>query len=299
MVYVIYIAAGIILLGLCIFVHELGHLLGGKMVGIKAKTFSIGYGRGILKKTIGGTTYQLAPIPFGGFCQFYGEDPSEERTGQQYEFLTAHPARRIFTVAMGPIFNLIFGIVIFFAMNLVGYSKDTNRVHIPENLRTGAKASPAAAGGIVSGDRIVMIGDKEIHSFPDIVSTVLFSDGKKLDITVIRDGARARFTVAPRRQESGRYEIGVAPYGSRILIVEVIEGGAAMEAFRGTRYSVESKTRSDGGDVELVGIEKDGVVKVRLKGACGGCPMSQLTLKMGIERILKKEVPEVKEVVSL
>lgn len=54
--------------------------------------------------------------------------------------------------------------------------------------------------------------------------------------------------------------------------------------------------QADGGDVELVEVGDDGVVKVRLKGACGGCPMSQMTLKMGIERILKKEVPEVKGV---
>lgn len=57
--------------------------------------------------------------------------------------------------------------------------------------------------------------------------------------------------------------------------------------------------QADGGDVELVEVGTDGIVKVRLKGACGGCPMSQLTLKMGIERILKKEVPEVKAVEAL
>jgi Fe-S cluster biogenesis protein NfuA len=54
--------------------------------------------------------------------------------------------------------------------------------------------------------------------------------------------------------------------------------------------------QADGGDVELVSVGPDGTIKVRLKGACGGCPMSQMTLKMGIERILKKEVPEVKAV---
>jgi Fe-S cluster biogenesis protein NfuA len=54
--------------------------------------------------------------------------------------------------------------------------------------------------------------------------------------------------------------------------------------------------QGDGGDVELVEVGQDGVVRVRLKGACGGCPMSQMTLKMGIERILKKEVPEIKSV---
>ncbi|HAR37064.1 MAG TPA: hypothetical protein DCR87_09265 [Acidobacteria bacterium] len=56
--------------------------------------------------------------------------------------------------------------------------------------------------------------------------------------------------------------------------------------------------QADGGDVELVDVV-DGVVSVRLKGACGGCPMSQMTLKMGIERLLKKEIPEVKSVVSV
>jgi len=59
---------------------------------------------------------------------------------------------------------------------------------------------------------------------------------------------------------------------------------------------VRPALQADGGDVELVEIGEDGVVKVRLKGACGGCLMSQMTLKMGIERILKKEVPEVKSV---
>jgi Fe-S cluster biogenesis protein NfuA len=56
---------------------------------------------------------------------------------------------------------------------------------------------------------------------------------------------------------------------------------------------VRPALQADGGDVELVEVGENGVVKVRLKGACGGCPMSQMTLKMGIERILKKEVPEV------
>ncbi len=61
---------------------------------------------------------------------------------------------------------------------------------------------------------------------------------------------------------------------------------------------IRPSLKADGGDVELVDVE-DGIVKVRLTGACGGCPMSQMTLKMGIERILKKDIPEIKEVVSV
>ena len=59
---------------------------------------------------------------------------------------------------------------------------------------------------------------------------------------------------------------------------------------------IRPSLQADGGDVELVEVDKDGVVKVRLTGACGGCPMSQMTLKMGIERILKQNIPEVQAV---
>jgi len=61
---------------------------------------------------------------------------------------------------------------------------------------------------------------------------------------------------------------------------------------------IRPSLKADGGNVELVSV-KDGVVKVKLRGACAGCPMSQMTLKMGIERLLKKEIPEVKTVVAV
>ena len=62
---------------------------------------------------------------------------------------------------------------------------------------------------------------------------------------------------------------------------------------------VRPMLQRDGGDVELVDVDENGVVKVRLKGACGGCPMATVTLKMGIERSLKKEIPEVTDVVAV
>ena len=62
---------------------------------------------------------------------------------------------------------------------------------------------------------------------------------------------------------------------------------------------IRPSLNADGGDVELVEVTPDGVVKVRLTGACGGCPMSQMTLKMGIEKMLKEEIPELKEVVGV
>ena len=66
-----------------------------------------------------------------------------------------------------------------------------------------------------------------------------------------------------------------------------------------TLAKVRPFLQADGGDVELVSVSEEGVVKVRLTGACGGCPMATMTLKAGIERVLKKEVPEVKRVESV
>jgi Fe-S cluster biogenesis protein NfuA len=62
---------------------------------------------------------------------------------------------------------------------------------------------------------------------------------------------------------------------------------------------IRPSLNADGGDVKLVDVSDDGIVKVQLTGACGGCPMSEMTLKMGIEKTLKQEIPEVKEVVSI
>ena len=62
---------------------------------------------------------------------------------------------------------------------------------------------------------------------------------------------------------------------------------------------VRPSLQADGGDVKLIDVDKDGLVKVKLMGACGGCPMSQMTLKMGIEKILKQNVPEVTSVESV
>ncbi|MFN3568319.1 MAG: NifU family protein [Caldimicrobium sp.] len=71
------------------------------------------------------------------------------------------------------------------------------------------------------------------------------------------------------------------------------------EAVEKALAKVRPMLQADGGDVELIEVTDDGVVKVRLQGACGCCPMSQMTLKMGIERYLKREVPEITEVIAV
>ncbi|HOJ44263.1 MAG TPA: RIP metalloprotease RseP, partial [Syntrophorhabdaceae bacterium] len=224
-----YIFAAVVLLGLCIFIHELGHLLGGKMVGIKAKVFSLGYGKGFIKKKIGDTTYQITLIPLGGYCQFYGEDPSEAREGRGFEFLSAHPLKRIITVAMGPLFNLLFGIFLFFVMNSVGYYKETNRILIPLEMTQGEHVSAAYSAGLRTGDEIIAINGQEVKSFSDIQAKIFFSEGHTLDIAVRRDGQIQNFRVTPANEGGEmRFSIGVMPYTKGIAVTNTSEGGPAF-----------------------------------------------------------------------
>ena len=231
MVTLTYILAAVILLGLCIFVHELGHLLGGKMVGIKAEVFSIGYGKGFIKKKRGDTTYQITLIPFGGYCKFYGEDPNEERQGKPYEFLSAPPLKRVVTVLMGPLFNLFFGIILFFVMNIYGYPVETNKIYIPDYLTKGEYVSPAYEAGLRTGDTIVAINNQQIVGFTDIQSKVAFSKGKPIIVKAVRGNDTFEVTIAPKKYtKKGYYTIGIMPYGDRVLVMGILDNSPAQKA---------------------------------------------------------------------
>lgn len=253
----VYIVAAVVLLGLCIFVHELGHLLGGRLVGIKAKVFSLGFGKGFIKKKFGDTTWQITLIPFGGYCQFYGEMPAtggmpdDEAPETSLNFYAAAPWRRMFTVFMGPFFNLLFGILLFFIMNLAGYTKDTNRIQIPAELMSGKNISAAYAAGLRDGDRIIDINGSTVRGFDDLQMAVIFSDGEPLTVTYERDGETKQVKITPALGQGGRYVIGVLPYGKRLMAAGLEYGGAAERA--GIRdydeiLSVDGKSVEDYGD---------------------------------------------------
>lgn len=261
-----YIVGAVVLLGFCIFVHELGHLLGGKMVGIKARIFSMGYGPGFIKKKIGDTTYQVTLIPFGGYCQFYGDDPTQERTGEGHEFLSAHPMKRIVTVAMGPIFNLIFGILLFFMMNMIGYSRESNLVMIPAEYVSPEYTSPAYTADIRTGDRIVAIDGKEVKCFSDIQAAVFFSEGRELNIVTEYNGVRREHLVRPSMDKNeGRYTIGIMPFSKGIGINRVIKGSPAEKSGLGhgdVIYTVNSVDVHSPGDLQRIIKEHKGEVRI-------------------------------------
>ena len=110
------IFAFIVVLGVLIFFHELGHFLVARLFGVGVEKFSLGFGPRLIGKKVGITDYRLSAIPLGGYVKMIGEDPDAEidEADTHLSFTHKHVFKRILIVAAGPFFNLLLAIVIFF-----------------------------------------------------------------------------------------------------------------------------------------------------------------------------------------
>ena len=102
----------VVVLGLMIFIHELGHFMAAKAFGVRVLVFSLGFGKSLLHFAHGDTDYRISMLPFGGYVKMAGDDPSEERKGEQGEFLSQPRWRRFVIVVMGPAMNVLLAIVL-------------------------------------------------------------------------------------------------------------------------------------------------------------------------------------------
>src|SRR6185437_6877053 len=136
-----------LMLGLLIFVHELGHYLVAVLFGVRVETFSLGFGPRIFKFVRGATTYCLSIIPVGGFVKMYGDDPTADVPVEQrrYSFLHQPVYPRIAIVLAGPLMNLVFAALIFVAVIMIG-----EEVHGPQ-IGDIQQRSAAYAAGFRSG----------------------------------------------------------------------------------------------------------------------------------------------------
>lgn len=192
-----------------VVVHEGGHFLVGKRSGIHVIEFSIGFGPDIIKFTKGDTKYSIKAFPLGGLCRFEGMDPEDEDETSERSFLNASVWARIATVAAGPIMNFVLAFFLaLFVIGSVGYD---------EPVVSGVmEGYPAAEAGIVSGDRIVKIGDKKIDVYRDISLYMMLNESKAAEVTYVRNGERYVTTVEPKYDaESGRYLFGLYGSGQR------------------------------------------------------------------------------------
>ena len=233
------IALGLIGLGVVVFVHELGHFIAARLMGIAVEAFSIGWGKPILKKKIGEVEYRLGLFPLGGYCKMKGENEFEEaykndRQGviaEEGSYFAAHPFRRAVTCVAGPLFNIIFAILVLSVIWGIGFEVTTrsNRIVLLSDIVSGS-VNPADIAGLKTGDRILEIKGKKIEDYHDIQENIALNPEAALPLIVERQGRILELVVRPSLEKStGAGKIGIYDWTDPV-IAQVTEGSPAAIA---------------------------------------------------------------------
>lgn len=164
-----------------IAIHEFGHFIAAKLLGVRVNEYAIGFGPKLFSKQIGETKYSLNLIPLGGYCAMEGED---EESGDQKAFCNKKPWRRFIIVAMGAIFNLILGVLI------VGASLIVQPVFTSTTVAEFSENAVSCDSGLQVDDKIVKVNSRNIYSIYDLSYAFSNVDDGKMDITVSRDGKK-------------------------------------------------------------------------------------------------------------
>jgi regulator of sigma E protease len=197
----------IIGIGLLIFIHELGHFLMAKKIGVKVLAFSLGFGPAILKKKWGETEYRLSLIPLGGYVKLAGESPDEGKTGAKWEYASKSVGQRASVIIAGVVLNAVLAFIAFIVAFQIGVPFITSEVG---QVMPG---SPAWEAGIQKGDKIIEAdGNKDID-FEDLFTIVALSDTDEgIDLKVERGNNVFGVNVIPEYDdEYGIQRMGIMP----------------------------------------------------------------------------------------
>lgn len=176
------VAPFFILLGLLIFVHELGHFLVAKYYGVRVETFSLGFGKKLLAYKRGDTTYCISMIPLGGYVKMYGDDPTADVPAEErkYAFLHKPVMQRVAVVLAGPLMNLFFAILLFTVISGIGEEMPGP---FAGDISVNSRAYEV---GFRSGDRIAAINNEPMPSWVHVRKKIEESAGQALDFTIER-----------------------------------------------------------------------------------------------------------------
>jgi regulator of sigma E protease len=210
---VITIFSFLIVLGVLVFVHELGHFIAAKKVGVRVETFSIGMGPKLLRRKKGETEYCLSAIPLGGYVKLKGENPEEESTGAPDELMSKSIPARFSIFIAGPGMNVLLAIVLVSLVFLIGIQMPKYLDELPV-IGWIDEESPAQESGLQPGDIIRSVGGKAVETWEQALLVISSSTKKPLDIEVERDGESKNMTILPdiEKQFGTEYGyIGVQP----------------------------------------------------------------------------------------
>ena len=233
------IALGLLGLGIVVFVHELGHFLAARLVGIDVEAFSIGWGKPILKKKIGNVEYRLGMFPVGGYCKMSGDQEFKEAWEKNADgvelakgtFYGASPWRRIVTCFAGPFFNLIFAVLVLSVIWGVGFQVQTldNRIVLASEYEKDT-LYPADKAGFQTGDRIVEINGEKIEYYHEYRERFTINPEKLLTVKVERQGEIVDLQVRPDLDiDTGAGRIGVY-FWTDPEIADIVPGSDAAAA---------------------------------------------------------------------
>jgi regulator of sigma E protease len=188
------IIATIIVLGVLIFVHELGHFLMAKKLKVGVITFSLGFGPKLLGKKIGETQYQISLVPLGGYVKMVGEEPGEKIPPELLakSFSTQPVSKRMGIVFAGPFFNFLFAVVAFAVAFMVGMP-----ALLPE-VGEVKPDYPAFKAGILKGDRILEANGSPVKRWEDLAQIIHESSDRPLLLKVERDKKIFPISVTPQ-----------------------------------------------------------------------------------------------------
>jgi regulator of sigma E protease len=222
------IIAGAVVLGVLVLLHEWGHFIAAKLCGVRVEVFSIGFGQRIWGWRRGDTDYRVSWLPLGGYVRMAGDNPTEERTGAAYEFLSRPRWQRFLIAIAGPAMNVLTTIFIFWAIfALVGMPIDTT-LRLPSDVAAVPQNAPAT--GVQAGDHIVQINGASTSTWGDIAEKLeAIKPGQAVNISVLRAGQQVNLTAAmPASQSTSDTVVGYPPQPA--VIDEVVIGFPAERA---------------------------------------------------------------------
>ncbi|MGI6435420.1 MAG: RIP metalloprotease RseP [Syntrophomonadaceae bacterium] len=196
----------VIILGILIFVHELGHFLTARRIGIPVYEFALGFGYKLFSHTKDGVQYSLRLIPLGGFVRMAGEEPGDNEDPLGYSHRT--PLEKIMVSVAGPLMNILLGLLIFvYSYAFIGLPQASNEPVIGRVI----SGEPAAEAGVQAGDRVVAINAYRIESWEQITSRLGSNPpGQAVTITIERQGKTLDLVMVPRQNATtGVPAIGV------------------------------------------------------------------------------------------
>ncbi len=187
-----------ILLGILIFVHELGHFAVAKYFKVRVETFSLGFGKKIFKYKKGDTTYAVSLIPAGGYVKMYGDDPNAEVPEHEkaHAFLHKPVSQRIWIVLAGPLMNFFFAVLLLFAIGMIGEQLPSTELG---DINAGTAAAQA---GFQSGDKVLSINGQSVVTWSQLRDRVENSPQTSLEFQVQRGEQTIVVNATPTLGES-------------------------------------------------------------------------------------------------